>query len=402
MKDSSPTLVIVLVDALAATQLEHQAMPFLHRLAREGKKISLDPSPYYAGIDPVLYGVSGLELGRFTGYCFDSERSPYAKASGGLSLLDRLPRGRAGKLTRNLGAKKLLKSSGGGWLAPQLFPSEVLAKLAPPPATDSPHPHIVHGLEQAGLQCRWYTRDFPYEGRKWLGSQLFALRHQRDLFRWILETDSEGPPALVLFELSVELDRMGHRYGPRLEGPLLEAARRIDRQLCELWRQMCDWPRLHWLVVSDHGMSQVERTWDLRAALQKAGLWDRLRGGTMIHSTSAQFSVPDVGVRNETMALLNETGPGIAVSYDGFKEVQIPDDNRWGDLVFLASEGTLLLPNHFQGRRQVAGMHGYHSSEQESSRPVAVLWGEQWPKDRVSPRTVMQALYPLITELFGL
>ena len=74
--NSTPTLVIVLVDALAASYIQPEAMPFLSELSTQGKKVALEPSPFYSGVDPILYGMGGEALGRFTGYQFDPDRSP--------------------------------------------------------------------------------------------------------------------------------------------------------------------------------------------------------------------------------------------------------------------------------------------------------------------------------------
>ena len=211
--NAPPTLVIILVDALPASFVQPQTMPFLSRLAGEGKKVALLPSPFFAGVDPLLCGADGCDLGRFTGYCFDEEHYPYRDVSTRkLSVLDRLPRGRVGKLLRHLWAHWVLRRAGRAWMAPQLFPAGLLPRIAPapPPADPSAATHLVHRLEAAGHRARWYTRDFPFEGRKWLGSQLFAWRYGRRLRRWALGPGGEEPPQLVLLELSVELLSLIH------------------------------------------------------------------------------------------------------------------------------------------------------------------------------------------------
>lgn len=402
---SKPTLVIILVDALAASFVQPETMPFLSRLAGEGKKVALLPSPFFAGVDPLLYGSDGCRLGRFTGYCFDEERSPYRDVSTRkLSALNRRPRGRVGKLLHTLWARWVLRKAGRAWMAPQLFPAGLLPRIAPapPPAGVFFSTHLVHRLEAAGHRARWYTRDFPFEGRKWIGSQLFAWRYGRHLRRWALGAAGEEPPQLVLLELSVELDRLGHCYGPDLESPLAGGLRRVDRQLESLWQAMRDWPRLHGLVVSDHGMSRVECSWDLQFALAKAGLLARLGNGMILSSTLAQFRAADGGLLEGLSDFLRTSGQGNAISLEAFEENQIPADRRWGDVVFVVPEGTLLLPNHFQGRRFVRGMHGYASSRQPSSYPVAVFWGERWKVEAVQPEMPMQEVYPLMLDLFDL
>ena len=122
----------------------------------------------------------------------------------------------------------------------------------------------------------------------------------------------------------------------------------------------------------------------------------------IISSTLAQLNVPDSALLEELLAFLRESRQGIPIRGEEFPEHGIPDDSRWGNLVFAVPEGTLLLPNHFQGRCPALGMHGYASSEQPSSRPVAVLVGEQWRFEDVRPEMAMQELYPLMLDLFEL
>ena len=176
----------------------------------------------------------------------------------------------------------------------------------------------------------------------------------------------------------------------------------MDRRLESLWQAMQAWPRLHWLVVSDHGMSRVGRSWDLVSALAKAGLLEPLKDAMILSSTLAQFRVQDSGLLRELVGFLRESGQGSAIPFEEFEGHQIPSHRRWGDLVFAAPEGTLLLPNHFQGGRFVRGMHGYASSAQPTSHPVAVLWGPQWTLDAIDKKMPMQRLYPLMLDLFEL
>ena len=177
----TPTLVVVLVDALAADYIQPQAMSFLSRLAGKGRKVALQPSPFFSGADPILFGCGGVEMGRFAGYCFDSQRSPYNAVGGNLKWLDRIPQTTIGKFLRTLYARRLLQQGNAGWLPPQFFPSDLLHRLAPPLDCAPMERHIVSQLEKKDYAARWYTRDFRYEGQKWLGSRIFALRYRQAL-----------------------------------------------------------------------------------------------------------------------------------------------------------------------------------------------------------------------------
>ena len=163
---------------------------------------------------------------------------------------------------------------------------------------------------------------------------------------------------------------------------------------------MQDWQNLHWLVISDHGMSQVDRFWDLEGYLKQAGLWKRLRHNTIISSTLAQMQITDSGLRNDVVAALTESGCGEAIPFERFSEFGISPDRSWGDLVFALEEGTVILPNHFQGRRTVRGMHGYAASSQDSSRPMALAYGPGWDVAKWHDNMSMESVYPAILNLF--
>jgi hypothetical protein len=399
---NKPHLVIVLVDALSASYVQPEIMPFLCRLAGEGGQAALSPSPFFAGADPILYGLDTLAMNKFTGYCFDRDGSPYRDLPS-INSLDWLPENRPGKLGRYLLARWLLRKKGRSWMPPQFFPSNVLPRLAPaPPVPESAESrHIVHRVEGAGLRAKWYTRDFPFEGRKWLGSQLYMLRHRKDFLQWIFGTGPDGPPDLLLFEWSVLLDRVGHHRGPSLSPQLQSAAQAVDQQLEDIWQRMQEWPGLHWMVISDHGMSEVEQRLNL-ADLLKEDLWRASRDSWILSSTLAQGWIEDDRLREEAVQALRESGQGEVILPEDFQAYGIPPDSHWGNIVFAMREGTLLLPNHFQGSRVVRGMHGYASSTQDSSQPVAVLWGQDWDCSRLKPGMAMKDLYPAVMGLFGI
>lgn len=400
----SRRLAILLVDALAETYIRPDVMPYLSSLIQQGGKVPLTPSPFYCGGDPILFGKSGFEMGRFTGYRFDARHSPYRGLDSALSLLDRMPKGRYGKLARTLYARRVLSRANRNWMSPQIFPAQLLPKIAPAGADETDPAHVVHRAEKAGLKCRWYSRDFPYEGSKWLGSQLFSLRYSKAFEQWLLLSDSGGPPDLILAEISVDLDRCGHQYGPGLDGSVAKAARKLDKKLQYLSEQTSLWPGLHLLIIGDHGMSRVDRIVNIEAIFKDLGVWDELNGNAIVSSTLIQFRFAN----DSTASTLGRCQPeiekrtfGKLVFFEEFERFGIPADRCWGDAILLIPEGALILPNHFQGNREVLGMHGYFESHQQSSMPAAVFSGDGWNRERFSQKMPMKELYRAIVDLLG-
>jgi hypothetical protein len=116
-------------------------------------------------------------------------------------------------------------------------------------------------------------------------------------------------------------------------------------------------------VFSDHGMTPIRWTYDLRRDVRALGLdvpGDYLPA---YDSTMARFWVWSERARRALTGLLADHPCGQLLSPEELRRLGVWfDDGRYYHLVFLMKPGMLLSPSDM-GRVRFAGMHGYHPSE---------------------------------------
>ncbi|UCG53482.1 MAG: alkaline phosphatase family protein [Candidatus Latescibacterota bacterium] len=169
----------------------------------------------------------------------------------------------------------------------------------------------------------------------------------------------------VLFLYTAELDALMHRLGThhtdvgeklryyesRVRGAL-EAASRVGREVTVF-------------VFSDHGMTNVKKIIDLKAKVDDWGVAKRRDTVAFYDSTMGRFWC-DPLVRAELTERLNATGWGRVLSDSELEELGCRfEDHSYGDLIFLADPGNLIVPS-FMGKEPLAAMHGYHPNDSHS------------------------------------
>lgn len=186
------------------------------------------------------------------------------------------------------------------------------------------------------------------------------------ILTWLSLPEAEQPRLIMSYWSGA--DHVGHDEGPN--GPeLVGEIRDQDTQLGRLLAGIDAlglWPRTTLLLVSDHGMTAVNRYLDLQGAFDSAGI-----GAAVIGSAVAQIHltkpVADDAVRS-TLAAFLEDVPGSAF----YKREELPDDlrlrrqNRVGDWVAVLPPPYAFRSGADSTFRRVAlffgkeyGMHGY-------------------------------------------
>ena len=116
-------------------------------------------------------------------------------------------------------------------------------------------------------------------------------------------------------------------------------------------------------VFSDHGMTPIRWTYDLRRDVAELGL--RIPDDYLpaYDSTMARFWVSSDRARSKLTELMIDHPCGTLLSRAELERLGIWfEDGRYYNLLFLAKPGLLISPSDM-GRIRVAGMHGYHPSE---------------------------------------
>lgn len=119
-------------------------------------------------------------------------------------------------------------------------------------------------------------------------------------------------------------------------------------------------------VFSDHGMANCDRLLDLRAKIDTLGLRMGVDYAVVYDSTMARFWFLKDGVRERVEAVLAGVPEGRMMPEEELRQYRAYfDDHQFGELIWLAEEGVLIVPSHM-GERPIRAMHGYHPTDPQS------------------------------------
>lgn len=163
-----------------------------------------------------------------------------------------------------------------------------------------------------------------------------------------------------------EFDALGHKFGSH--SPLLK--QRILKLLKELQWMRKKHREISLIMFSDHGMQEIEERFDVTTALkllENSGFKLGKDYVAFLDSTMARFWPSSKEVEEAIFkAFLN--APGHILSAKEIQNYNVPVNDRFGNLVFLADLGVEIFPNFFHPyyARYVKGLHGY-APENDSS-----------------------------------
>ena len=174
-----------------------------------------------------------------------------------------------------------------------------------------------------------------------------------------------GGESDLLFLYTAELDALMHSVGifdPAVQKKLEFYESFVDSALEHADRAGRE-TRIY--ILSDHGMTDIDRTFDVWGAVEKSGLKLGRDYLAFYDSTMARLW-PENRVRGEISSVLAASGAGRILNETELARYGCLFENReYGDTIFLANPGTLFLPT-FMGRSPVAAMHGYDPEDRYS------------------------------------
>ncbi len=113
-------------------------------------------------------------------------------------------------------------------------------------------------------------------------------------------------------------------------------------------------------VFSDHGMANCDNLLDLRRQIDALGLKMGRDYAVVYDSTMARFWFFNIRARRMIAACLENVPQGRVLTDDELETLgTFFPDHYFGELIFLADEGVLIVPSHM-GERPIRAMHGYH------------------------------------------
>ena len=124
-------------------------------------------------------------------------------------------------------------------------------------------------------------------------------------------------------------------------------------------------------VVSDHGMTDLTKTADLKAAVESTGLIFNRDYAACYDSTLFRVHYLKDGAQDTIHGIVNEkTFPGHWLNNDEVVKYGIDfADHRYGDEIFLMDPGVQIVPSDLC-RKPLHGMHGYEPKHANSLAAV--------------------------------
>lgn len=181
-----------------------------------------------------------------------------------------------------------------------------------------------------------------------------------------LNSDITSERIRFAFQYWAGLDGLLHRVGnqsPEIDTKLSEYEAWITQTL-ELAHQHYRSVTLH--VFSDHGMANCDVHLDLVRHIDALGLRVGTDYNVVYDSTMARFWFFNDNARQRITTALQTVSEGRIVPDDELKAMRTHfEDGRFGELIFLVREGTLIVPSHM-GERPIRAMHGYHPHDPQS------------------------------------
>jgi len=113
-------------------------------------------------------------------------------------------------------------------------------------------------------------------------------------------------------------------------------------------------------LFGDHGMCDVTSSIDLISIVEKEKLSIPDDYIPFYDSTMGRFRINSEKGKDRLESCLAELSGGRILKEEELRALGVWfDDGRFGDLIFLADPGVMIVPC-FMGKKPIAGMHGYH------------------------------------------
>jgi type I phosphodiesterase/nucleotide pyrophosphatase len=346
---ATPLSIYVLVDALGWEIVKTR--PFLNDVLGERRWLVTILGYSSGAIPSILCGAPPSEHGHWNLFYHSPAGSPFAWTR----PLGKLP----APLVENRVARRALKyvsrrkSGYTGYFSLYDYP---VAHLPHFDMTEKRDIYRPGGLDRPSIFDAFRQSGVPYECYTYhthSDAQILELGQRR-------ARESE---ARVLFLYLSGLDAYLHFHVHDVDG-VTEQLAWYERGLRAVWETaQAARGETRMFVFSDHGMTPIRWTYDLRRDVAQLGLEIPRDYLPAYDSTMARFWVFSDRARERLESLLTGHPCGDLLGEDELRRLGVWfDDGRYYHLLFLMKPGMLLSPSDM-GSIRFAGMHGFHPSE---------------------------------------
>ena len=231
----------------------------------------------------------------------------------------------------------------------------------------------AHGMEQIeNLQDLLIRLKIPYHISNWHPGD----RRNFEAARQAIRQDKK-----FLFIYTAELDALLHQFpAPPVADVIQAKLKWYSEQINSLFGLGGELKKnIRLTVISDHGMTPLSRTVDLKSAIEKTPLVFGRDYGACYDSTMfrATFISPDSEkVIREAVKPFESCGHWLSEAEEKHYGIY-RSDRRFGDAVFLMDPGIQIVPSDM-GAKPLNGMHGFAPEDKDSQ--AVVLSTEEIPE----------------------
>jgi len=390
-------LLAIWLDAFRTDYLEKPTAPFIYQLSKEGLQGESETLLAFDGIGAsILTGVSPLKHGVWTQFCFNPASSPFRwtkEASRLNRFVDALADkagavGQVGRAALNLLVLRLSRRIEGraSLHVPPMIPLQNLQFFD---TTFHVSMYKSHVLAVPTI--------FDMLREQGILFKVFDGLRDADAFKSAARVDKKAKLVFVHF---VNIDTVGHTVGPYTER-IWKWLREVDRRVMRIVEEHQKTFDTDIFIFSDHGMLEVDKTVNILGQLWRSGLKEGKDFIVFIDSTMARFWIQNQKCERRIVEVLDRIQGGKILSQEDLKRYQIPNDRKYGDVIWLADAGTLMLPNYYQGMKPVKGMHGYAPGLKELRSPI-IIHGEDLPSGRIQRTATPKDILPTVLDLMNM
>lgn len=386
-------ILFIQVDALRYDYLDEQALDFLWKTPGQDCFGKLQPT---FGFEPDAAYIAGLYPDEADGgaqFWYEPEASPFSFLVGWVQVLDLLP-----DLPERV-FRRLIKHI-------------VRWRCTSPTLSTTRTP--FHLLKYFGfpMGCRMDKPEFvktdtvfdhlAMTGRKWLYHGTPDYKVDLDSIITRAEKDLFSPVEFAFFHIG-DLDQFGHKYGPE-SVEIKEVLKRIDKGIEYIFKISKNrFEEVHLVIMGDHGMMKVKRHLDILSELKTLTVKLEKDYLVFLDSTMARFWFFSDKAERLIVNLLGNMKGGHIITQDERDRYHLNySHNKFGDVIFLVNPGVLILPNFYQNKKPVKGMHGYAPETPEQQSALLIHSSKVNEPKRFGDPVDMRRVFPTILDLLDI